>query len=35
MLSFKVACNPLIAETRTRPDHTEARVRDIISFKLA
>ena len=35
MLSFKMVCNPSIAETRTRTYHTEPRVMDMFSFKVA
>ena len=35
MLSFNVACNPLIVETRTRPANTEVRAAEMLSFKVA
>ena len=35
MLSFKMACNPSIVDTRTRPAHTEARATDMLSLKVA
>ena len=35
MISFKVAYNPSIAETRNRPAHIEDRATDMISSKVA
>ena len=35
ILSLKVAFNPSIVETRTRPDHTDAGSMDMLSFKVA
>ena len=35
MISFKVACNTLIADTQTMPSHTDAWSRDMLSLKVA